>query len=166
MTDKVFEDRMRSNPYQTYLQDEILTADPVKLVQLLYAGAIEAVTCARTKLANGDIKARSTAVSKAIEILAELISSLDYERGGELSTRLACLYDYMQRRLIDANREQTDPPLAEVAQILHTLEEAWSKVNQASVEARNNLRSVREEGSDRGLSRMAAADHVPVSCAC
>lgn len=166
---------MRTNPYQTYLNDEILTADPVKLVQLLYGGAIEAVTRARTMLAQGDIMARSAAVTKAIEIIAELSSSLDHERGGELSGRLASLYDYMQRRLIDAHREQADPPLAEVDRILHTLEEAWSEVKGPEVKASevkppevdspNHVRSFRDLGGDRGLSHQPTADYVPVSCA-
>lgn len=156
---------MRTNPYQTYVDDEILTADPVQLVHLLYRGAIEAVRCARAKLASGDIKARSAAVTKAIEILAELSSSLDHERGGELSARLAALYDYMQRRLIDANREQADPPLAEVERILQTLEEAWSQVKAPAAESPDGVQPLRAGSAERALNRMAPADHVPVSCA-
>ena len=154
---------MRANPYQTYVEDEILTADPVKLVHLLYRGASEAVRSARAKLAIRDVKARSAAVTKAIEILAELSSALAHERGGELSARLAALYDYMQRRLIDANREQADPPLAEVEKILKTLEEAWSQVSPA--EPPQVPRSYRAESTDPALDPTADEEHVPVSCA-
>ena len=70
---------MQTNPYEAYIEDEILTADPVKLVQMLYRGAMEAIADARVKLARGDIKGRSGAVTKAVEILAELSSSLDHE---------------------------------------------------------------------------------------
>ena len=152
------ENRMRTNPYQTYVEDEILTADPVQLVDLLYRKAIEAVRRARTKLASGEIKARAAAVTTTIEILAELASSLDHERGGELSARLAALYDYMQRRLIDANRDQADPPLAEVEQILATLQEAWSQVKAPAAESR-------AKGGEPALNQMASAEHEPVSCA-
>jgi flagellar protein FliS len=116
---------MRSNPYRAYVEDEILTADPVKLVQMLYRGAMEAVADARAKLAMGDIKGRSAAVTKAVEILAELSSSLDHERGGELSASLAALYDFAQRRLLAGNQEQADRPLAEAGRVLETLGEAW-----------------------------------------
>ena len=119
---------MRTNPYEAYINDEILNADPLKLVQLMYQGTIDAVTSARASLARRDIKARSGSITKAILILTELSSSLNHEKGGELSARLAALYDYMQRRLLEANQTQVDAPLAEVAQLLQTLFEAWETI--------------------------------------
>jgi flagellin-specific chaperone FliS len=53
---------------------------------------------------------------------------LDHKRAGEISGRLAPLYDYMQRRLLDANMRQVDEPLAEVLGLLTTLGEAWESV--------------------------------------
>ena len=69
----------------------------------------------------------------------------------------------MQRRLIDANREQADPPLAEVEKILETLEEAWSQVSPA--EPPQAPHSYRAESAEPALDPMAAEEHVPVSCA-
>ena len=148
---------MRTNPYQTYIEDEILTADPVKLVQLLYRGAIEAIRLARTKLETGDIRARSAALTKTIEILTELTSSLNHERGGELTARLAALYDYMQWRLIEANREQVDPPLEEVEQILGKLEDAWSQVKGPAAGSPTGLPSHLSASTQDSLSPMASA---------
>ena len=56
--------------------------------------------------------------------------SLDHERGGELSQRLAQLYDYMQRRLLEANAKQIDEPMAEVLGLLSTLGEAWDGIQE------------------------------------
>lgn len=116
---------MRLNAHQRYVEDEVLTADPLRLVQLLYRAAVEAVAGARLHLHNGEIRPRSRAITKAINILAELSSSLDHETGGQLSLQLVQLYDYMQRRLIEANASQADAPLAEVESLLSSLEEAW-----------------------------------------
>jgi flagellar protein FliS len=124
---------MRTNPYEAYINDEILNADPLKLVQLMYQGTIDAVTSARASLARRDIKARSGSITKAILILTELSSSLNHEKGGELSARLAALYDYMQRRLLEANQTQVDAPLAEVAQLLQTLFEAWETIGTPGI---------------------------------
>jgi flagellar protein FliS len=55
---------------------------------------------------------------------------LDHERGGEISQRLGLLYDYMQRRLLEANMQQSDAPLAEVLGLLSTLSEAWEGVRK------------------------------------
>ena len=155
---------MRTNAYQTYVEDEIVTADPIRLVQLLYQGAIEAVGSARVNLASGDIKGRFAASTKAIEILTELSSSLNHEQGGELSARLAALYDYMQRRVIDGNQQQIDAPLAEVGQLLTTLGEAWFNLNNVK-EAPAHVKTVSADYSDRAMTCPAGTDYVPISCA-
>lgn len=110
-----------------YVEQEILQAGPVKLVQLLYRGAVQAVAAARVHVQARDIAARSRQITKASEILSELTLSLDRQRGGEIAIQLAELYDYMQRRLQDANFRQVEEPLVEVEVLLTTLLEAWEQ---------------------------------------
>ena len=121
---------MWQNAHDAYLESRTLSADPMELVRLLYQAATRAVREARQQLAGGDIAQRSGAISKACEILIELAGSLDYERGGEISRNLARLYDYMNRRLIQANYEQSDQPLQEGLGLLDTLYEAWDGIRQ------------------------------------
>ena len=111
-----------------YHEEEIISADPLTLVRLLYRGAIEAVETARQRLAAQDIRGRSDAISKAVEILGELIASLNHEEAPEVSRRLVELYDYMQRRLLAAQFEQTGEPLVEVRKLLQSLAEAWNQI--------------------------------------
>jgi flagellar protein FliS len=111
--------------YDRYLETEVLTADPLKLVNILYRAALEAVGAARRHLAAGEIRERSRKINRTWAILHELRRSLDAERGGEISRSLRDLYVYMQGRLIEANARQQDPPLAEVQQLLTTLQEGW-----------------------------------------
>jgi flagellar protein FliS len=118
--------------HDVYREGRILSADPLELVTMLYQGCSDAVREARRRLASGDIAGRSRAISDACDILTELLTSLDRERGGEIAVRLALLYDYMQRRLIEANCRQEDAPLAEVVGLLTTLGEAWDVVRQQS----------------------------------
>ena len=124
---------MAYNIQHKYLENEIFQADPVKLVRILYRGAIDAVDAARVHLRNGAIRERSRQITKALEILHELLRSLDHNRGGTISRSLADLYVYMTKRLIEANCKQIDPPLAEVSQLLATLLEAWTSVPAATV---------------------------------
>jgi flagellar secretion chaperone FliS len=116
---------MANTIYDTYLETEVFGADPVKLIHMLYRGAIEAVGAARRHLAAKQIRERSRQVNKAWNILHELSRSLDFNRGGEIARSLGELYNYMQRRLIEANAQQSDAPLAEVESLLNTLCEAW-----------------------------------------
>ena len=120
---------MAASAHDAYLEHKILSADPAELVAMLYAKAIESVERARRHLAAGRIADRSSAISKAVEILMELNASLDPARAPEMCGRLAGLYDYMERRLLDANFRQSDAPLAEVLGLLGTLAEAWKTVS-------------------------------------
>ena len=103
---------MWRNAHDTYLEERVLSADPVELIELLHQAAITAVGDARRHLAEGRILARAKSISKACEILLELA--------------------YMHRRLVEANSRQSDQPLAEVARLLATLMEGWSGANAAS----------------------------------
>ena len=119
---------MGNNGHNAYLESRILSADPIELVNMLYQACTGAVREARHHLANGEIGERSRKINKAYEILTELAVSLDHQRGGEISQRLGRLYDYMQQRLLEANMQQADAPLAEVLGLLSTLSEAWEGV--------------------------------------
>ena len=119
---------MSDSAHEAYLESQVLSQDPVALVGLLYQGAIGAVQDARRHLSSGEIMARSRSITRAVEILLELTASLDHNRGGEISVRLAQLYDYMQARLMEANLQQADAPMAEVLGLLATLSEAWKTV--------------------------------------
>ena len=123
---------MWRNAHDTYLEDRVLSAGPLELVHLLYRSCITAVGDARDHLAEGRILERARSISKACAVLMELTTSLDQERGGEISMRLAQLYDYMHRRLVDANFRQSDEGLDEVARLLTTLQEGWEEVAQNS----------------------------------
>jgi flagellar secretion chaperone FliS len=121
---------MANHGYGSYFEDKILSANPMELVSLLYKGAEEAVTQARAQLAAQDITGRSGSISKAHEILCELLNSLNFEAGGELGQNLAHLYLYMQRRLLQAHIEQSDEPLAECQELLKTVREGWEEASQ------------------------------------
>jgi flagellar protein FliS len=125
------------NAHDAYLESRVLSADPLELVRLLYQGAIGAVQDARHHLANKRIAERSRAISQAYDILMELRGALDETQGGEIAGRLAALYDYMQRKLLEANLQQSDGPLGEVLSLLSTLAEAWTVIARpAKSEAR------------------------------
>jgi flagellar secretion chaperone FliS len=114
--------------HSAYQESRILTADPLELIRLMYQAAIGEVRNARLHLANGEIRQRSQAISKACAILTELTVSLDRKAGGEYVERLADLYGYMTRQLMEANFQQREEPLAEVLGLFSTLLENWEGV--------------------------------------
>src|SRR6266567_4457804 len=116
---------MHRTGYQSYLENEIRTSDPLKLIGLLYRGVMDTVELARQRLREGDIRGRSQAITKGLAILHELTVSLDHRKAGDLSARLAALYDYIERLLIDANVKQHETPLIEASKLLSELLAAW-----------------------------------------
>ncbi|MBI4876738.1 MAG: flagellar export chaperone FliS [Acidobacteria bacterium] len=116
---------MASQAHDAYLESEILTSDPVELVQLLYRAALEAVRQARAWLEQGRIRERSESISRASAILNELALAVDHSAGGNLSRNLVELYAYLQGLLLDANARQQPAPLEEAERLLASLAEAW-----------------------------------------
>ena len=116
--------------YTRYLENQVLGAEPVELVQMLYAGAIDAVRQAQQHMEEGRITERAAAISRAMQIIIELQGSLDMEQGGEIALGLAQLYIYIQERLIEANGEQKRAALDEALALMLILEEGWKEAGQ------------------------------------
>ena len=119
-----------ANVYSNYFEMEILNADPVQLVTILYRAALVSAGAARKHLEAREIGERSRSIAKTQGILHELMMSLDHERGGQISRSLGALYSYMLERLIEANSQQADAPLAEVEKLLSTLLEGWNGIRE------------------------------------
>jgi len=131
---------MYRSAFQAYQQTGVLAAGPVELVRMLYRGAIDHTERARLHLAHGDIAARSASITKAMEIVTELITSLSGEDG--LAGQLRELYGYVLHRLADANARQADEPLVEAIQLLTTLLDAWRQVDGAQESGAEGLEPV------------------------
>ena len=107
----------------------VSTADPHKLILMLFEGALLQISTAATAMENRNIPAKGAAISQAIEIIANgLKISLDYEAGGDLAARLGALYDYMTHRLLYANLHNSRPALDEVTRLLNELKGAWEEI--------------------------------------
>ena len=107
----------------------VASADPHRLIVLLYEGALKAIGQAESALAAGDIAGKGESISKAIQIVEEgLKASLDENVGGELAHQLASLYDYMARRLLFASLRNDPTGLREVAGLLGDLKGAWESI--------------------------------------
>lgn len=107
----------------------VSTADPHKLILMLFEGALLQIGTAVIALEKKDVPTKGMAISKAIEIILNgLKVSLDYEAGGELAQRLGALYDYMTQRLLYANLHNSRPAMDEVTQLLTDLKSAWEAI--------------------------------------
>lgn len=111
-----------------YQQTQILTSSGVHLVVLLYDAAIQSIELARRAIETNDLKDKGRFLGRAISIVGELNSVLDFERGGNIARQLHRLYDYMLAELVAANARHDTRHLDGPLRCLGTLREAWREV--------------------------------------
>lgn len=118
---------------QTYRTNSVLTASPGQLVLMLYDGALKAMAIARAAMEQPERDPRSIELinhqlQKAQNIVLELQGGLNLEAGGEFAKTLYRLYDYHNRRLLEANIRKELAPLIEVEGLVKSLRDAWAEM--------------------------------------
>lgn len=126
-----------TNPANAYAQvgvnSSVQSADPHRLVLLLFEGAESAIAIARAAIEQKNMQSRSVAIGKAIDIINEgLNASLNKEAGGDLAEKLSALYDYMCSRLLYANLKSDVQALDEVTMLLGEIHSAWAEIGQTN----------------------------------
>lgn len=121
--------RAYANQYrQTAINSAVLNASPHRLVALQLAGARDRLRRAVACIELGDMGRKGKAIGEVCALVGNLQASLDFQAGGELAESLSTLYDYMQRRLVEANVANDTRILLEVDGLLGDIESAWNAI--------------------------------------
>lgn len=126
-----------NNPISTYqrvgVETGVESANPHKLILMLFEGAREALAKAKLHIRHNEIAKKGELLSKAIMIIDHgLKASLDMRAGGELAQHLLALYDYMTNRLLIANLKNDIEIIDEVSRLLGELYGAWKAIESSS----------------------------------
>lgn len=118
---------------RTYRANSILTASPGQLVLMLYDGALKSLALAQEafKMPDGSprrIEAINQHLLKAQSILTELQAGLNMDAGGDFAKTMYRLYDYHNRRLLEANLRKQVEPVVEVERLVRELRDAWAQM--------------------------------------
>lgn len=113
------------NPYEQLRQNQIMSTPPEELVTMLYDGVIRFIKQAQMGIDEQNIEKIHNNIVKAENIFAELMSNLDMKI--EISTNLFSLYDYMYRRLVEANINKDKAILDEVIELTTDLRNTWEQ---------------------------------------
>ena len=112
---------------EQYAQTKIQTASGGDLVIMLYQGCIKFLRLAKKSMDEGNIHNTNEYLIRSQDIIMELLTTLDGEKGGEVATNLASLYEYMYRELIQANMKKDPERIDQVEGMLLELLEAWKE---------------------------------------
>jgi len=104
-------------------------ANPHQLIQLLMQGALQRMDLAREAMTENNIALKGQMLGKATSIIGGLQASLDKSQAPELCETLDGLYDYMQRRLLEANMKNDPAMVAEVRDLLATVKTGWDELD-------------------------------------
>lgn len=106
-------------------------ASPHRLIQMLMNGALDRLSKAKAAFDASNIEQKGIMLGKAISIIAGLQGSLDNEKGSEVAANLDKLYDYMQRRLLEANLKNDMAMVDEVSGLLLKVKVSWDAIEPA-----------------------------------
>ena len=118
---------MNSLGYQAYKKTQVQTADQGRLVLMCYDGTINFLRRAQKAHAEKNFVSRNELLTKAQNVLWELINGLNFQ-AGEIAYNLESLYNYMIRRILDSQFTDSVEPVTEVITHLHELEESWKTI--------------------------------------
>jgi len=108
-------------------------ASPHQLIQMLINGALERLSQAKGAIARNDVAQKGVLLGKTVSILGGLQDSLDTNADEAITANLDSLYDYMQRRLLEANVKNDAEILDEVSGLLLTIKEGWDAIAPTTV---------------------------------
>lgn len=119
---------MYCNGVQSYRKTNITTSDPVRLIIMCYEGVIDNLKLAKEKIKEKDYEKKAKAIIKAQDIINELMCSLNFEKGEEIAGNLESLYNYMLRRILQADFNNDIRAIDEVIEIFTELLSAWQEI--------------------------------------
>ncbi len=150
---------MQPSAQESYLVTEVLTATPQKLQLMLIDAALRAARRARQQWQAENDEQACEALIHAQQVVGELLASLDHEIDADLVKKVAAVYLFVFRSLMEANHEHSEQKLDDAIRVLELEQQTWRQVCEelGGKEAPEN----RAEGS--GFDQSAAAPSPAVA---
>ncbi len=149
---------------QEYLRSKVMTASPEELHLMLIEGAIKFTEEAKSALADGNIEQTHNSCVRAQNIMLELSSELDHDGNPEVCGRLASLYNFIYRRLVDGNLHHDSQAFDDAIKILGYQRETWQQlIERISSEKTQQTGADNSQQADNGQSTGEARPTLSVS---
>jgi len=113
------------NPYATYQEQSVFTASQADLTLMLYNGCIKFLSRAELAMQRKDVPGANDALLRAQDIILEFMATLDMQY--DISHQLMALYEYLRRRMIEANLRKEITIVQECLSLVTELRDTWAK---------------------------------------
>lgn len=118
----------RNAAYNAYAQNNLSVESGSKLVEMMYEGILKFCSLAKKSIEQNDTEKKVYWINRASDIFAELIDSLDFEKGGDIAHYLNGLYAHQVQLLSEANVQDDISKIDTVLNVVRELLEAWREV--------------------------------------
>ena len=156
-----------SAPSQEYLKTKVMTASPEMLTLMLWDGAIRFAEQGKEAIVKKDIEGSYKSLVRSQKIITELTTNLKHEVNPDLCGKLAALYNFMYRRLVDANLTKNPQLVDDALEIMRHQRETWvmlidkltkEKAGEASATVAANADAISAaEATEESLAEMKLA---------
>ena len=119
---------------EAYKQTENLgmaeVSNPHEIVQTLFKELIKSMTLFKEALGEDNklIENRSVSFARSLTIIYSLQSSLDFEKGGEISNNLFRIYEYSRQQLISDLKNSKADGVINAIHIIKEIADAWDQI--------------------------------------
>lgn len=115
------------NAYNVYKNNSINFASKEQLLLMLCEGAVKFAKLGRQAIIDKDIKKSNDNIIRTEDIIYELMSSLDVSKGSDWAPQLMQVYDFINRRLIQANITKNVKIMDEVLPLIENIRVTWTE---------------------------------------
>lgn len=117
-----------TSSYQQYKKQNVMMANPMELVIMLYNGAIKQLRLSEIEIGNANLEAANEHLQAAQDIVMELMMGLDLSYG--IAQDLLRLYEYVHHEIVAVNASKDAGGIEPVVQIMTQLRDAWEQVHR------------------------------------
>lgn len=141
---------MKQTQPSPYRATEVLSLSKGDLILVLYQHLMINLKRGAQQITAKNIEGKAESITRASSIVYELLASLDFEIGGELSARLASLYAFWAKEISEAGREMDAPRLETLIDLVKPLHESWHHAVKMAAGTEPGDGAKRIAGSARG----------------
>lgn len=120
----------------SYREMEILSASPERLVVLLFDHLVVQLHRVRNAIDANDVTLRTVSLSKARGIVSELLSTLDFDKGGNIARDLGSLYRFLLGEMAEVGTQRNARHVERLTQIAESLREGFAGATTMAVPAK------------------------------
>lgn len=121
-----------ANAFNTYKNNSVNFASKDQLLLMLVDGAAKFSKIGRQAILDKDVKKAHENIVKTQNIFYELMATLDVAKGGEWAQNLMNIYDFITRRLTDANIKKSEEIMNEIIPLIEDIRETWNEAYKVS----------------------------------